>query len=130
MGKTWDNLVARHKRLTNLILQSTGFIVLLWGLWTHSWLIIGVGAILEIVGHSFPPPKKPIKAVERFVDALGLTPANFAFQLVGFAIYAWGFWQHNLLLIGIGAGIAIVGGIYAAYSRKGKKCLNKKAMNC
>jgi hypothetical protein len=118
MAKTWDDLVARHKSLTNLILQSIGFIVLVLGFWTHRWLIIGVGVVLEIVGHSFPPPKKPIKAVERFVDALGFRPANFVFQVVGFAIYACGFWQHNLLLIGIGVGIAIVGLIYAAYSRR------------
>lgn len=118
MTKAWDNLVARHKSLINLILQSIGFIMLLWGFWTHSWLIIGIGFILEVVGHSFPPPKKPIKAVERFVDACGMTPANFVLQIVGFGIYAWGFWQHNLLLIGVGVGIAIVGLIYAAYSRR------------
>lgn len=118
MGKTWDNVVARHKSLTNLILQSIGFIVLLWGFWTHDWLIIGVGFALEIVGHSFPPPKKPIKAIERFVDAIGFTPTNFVFQIVGFVIYALGFWQHDWLLIGIGVTVAIVGIIYATYSRR------------
>ena len=57
-----------------------------------------------------------MRTLERFFDAFGVAPVNYVIQYVGFGFYAWGFWRHSLLLIGIGGVIAVAGLGYALYS--------------
>lgn len=76
-------------------------------------MILGVGGTIEVIGHLFPPPRKPVRALERFFGVFGVSPVNYVIQYVGFAFYAWGCWRHSLMLIGIGVVIAVVGLGYA-----------------
>jgi|GEM_PF-6170768 len=117
MATAWVKFAALsmrlHRSLINVVLQVVGWMVLLWGLWTRSWVILVIGGIIEVAGHLFPAPKKPMKPLERFFDVFGVSPVNYVFQYVGAAFCAWGFWRHSLFLIGIGVGIAVLGLIRA-----------------
>lgn len=79
-------------------------------------MILGAGGTIEVVGHLFPPPRRPIRALDRFFKAFGVAPVNHVIQYLAFVVYAWGFWRHSPLLIGIGGVIAIGGLGYALYS--------------
>lgn len=53
----FDKLIDRHKNPANIFFHFVGFVVFIWGLWTHNWTVIIVAAILLIIGHLFPYKK-------------------------------------------------------------------------
>lgn len=50
---TWGKLALLHSRLTNLIIQTGGAVLLLYGLWNHEVLQILSGLSIVLLGHWF-----------------------------------------------------------------------------
>jgi len=63
-----NKVIDHHKHPVTFWFHILGFIVLIFGLWTHGWGLIILAIFLFILGHSFhcnkkgkKSPKKPTK---------------------------------------------------------------------
>lgn len=108
----------------SLVLTILGFVVLVYGLWTHSWGWIISGILLFVIGYQYVYHtdwvKKKIESYRQGREATWLekrvlehaNPVHWVLAVIGLIVIIYGLWTHAFLLIIFGIVFNIIGHVY------------------